>query len=116
MLSASVVPHHHHDGGFCIETTGHTGDEDSHGSGSHGYCVAESEYTDRIERDDKGDCSSAACGHEGHAHLFAAVYLYTYTFPDDTAIETDYGEYIVHYHSLDARTGGGLRAPPSILC
>lgn len=119
MLLAVTVPHHHHhDGGFCTEAAEHAGDENGRDTEKHhGYCVAESEFTDRTDRDDDTvDCGRADCDHAGHIHLFPVIYHSQTVFPDESGVDTDFGEYIVHYRSVAVRPWCGLRAPPVILC
>lgn len=116
LLAAAAVPHHHHGAEFCTETARHADNEDSHDRDCEGFCVAESEYTDRTEREDRCDCGSAACGHEQHVHLATIASAFALLVPDEPATETDYGECDVHLRSIDAPSGRGLRAPPAVLC
>jgi hypothetical protein len=124
MFSVSVMPHHHHDSIVCVihhDASAAEGcnadDEHRHDAEDSGNCVAEIPYIDRAEREDKGvDCDSVSCGHDGHFHLFATALLYSDLLAIQFSVETDYGEYILPNYTVDARTGGGLRAPPAISC
>ncbi len=109
MVSASVVPHHHHGDGVCINP------DHGHCHGQEEGCVAELEYTDRCER--REGCGCEACGHVWHSHFIA------YVCPDNDMAapdgpeteEADIGTPPILYHSVYARTGCGLRAPPAHL-
>ncbi len=125
MLSMSVVPHHHHGAAACLTAHSCGGgecDDDHHpheseGTDHPGGCVVETPFVEPSERNDKTTCcGSPDCDHDGHAHFFALAQLYFDLFPDEPIVNTDYGEPIIRYKSIDACTGGGLRAPPAILC
>ncbi len=129
MLSMAVVPHHHHGVAACLTTHacegeggGGCGDDDDHpheseGTDHPGGCVVQTPFVEPSERNDKTTCcSSPDCHHDGHAHFFVLANLRVASFPDEPPLATDYGEPIIRYKSIDARTGGGLRAPPAILC
>jgi hypothetical protein len=125
MLSASIMPHHHHGTVACVahhmcvsggcddNHHSHESDDAEHSGG----CVAETPFVDRVEREDKGfDCDSSDCGRDGHNHIFAIATLYFELSLDEPAVPIDYGDYIIPDYSVDARTGGGLRAPPASFC
>ncbi len=113
---ATAVPHHHHaEGEFCATEAAHTEQGGNHAE--HGYCVAESEFTEPSGREKICDCDPGTRDHEGHVHLFPLLCLFfTDIFSDPPAVTTEYGEFIILYRSVDAQSGGGLRAPPAILC
>ncbi len=110
MVSASVVPHHHHEGAVCVSL------QHNHGHEHESGCVADAEYTDKLERDDDCNCDYADCRHGWHLSFFTAIDLFAVIAPDPPEIKVALGEPIILYHSIDARTGGGLRAPPAYLC
>ncbi len=129
MLSMSVVPHHHHGAAACLTAHSCGGgggggecDDDHHPHESedtdhHGGCIVETPFVEPSERNDKTTCCGAPdCGDDGHTHIYILASLCVALFPDGPTVEIDYGEPIILYRSIDTRTGGGLRAPPAILC
>lgn len=97
LVAASVVPHHHHGGKVCIELDGGGHDE-------HGGCVADTEYTDRLEREHDDDCACHDCFHLFFEECFCAA-------EPEPVVEPDCGESIIHYKSV-CTLSVGLRAPP----
>ncbi len=102
MVSASVVPHHHHEGAVCVEIS----HEHEHESQHEGGCVAETEYTDRYDREEYGNpviCAPVPYGCE-------------VAIPETPTIKIAVGDTIIIPHPLDALSGVGLRAPPAYIC
>lgn len=102
MVSASVVPHHHHEGAVCVEL------EHRHQHGEEEACVVGMEYTGRYDRED--DRAPETCVDDFEAPYVAATALPG--LPKMQAV----GERTTIYHPVDALSGVGLRAPPAHLC
>ncbi len=93
----------------------HPAGHDRDGEAEHsGGCVVDTPVIDRLDRGDKNsECGCGGCERDG---IVVALFYFDFS-SGESAIETiDYGEPKNLYVSIDARAGGGLRAPPVILC
>jgi hypothetical protein len=107
-----ILPHHHHEGVFCVimEHCEHTADEhtdhndEPKDTAHEKSCIAESDYI-----------ASEILKETIYSVLFfPGADLLHYSI-DDFGTQPEYGEYISFYQSATTSRIHGLRAPPAFL-
>jgi hypothetical protein len=115
LLTFLMTAHHHHQGipHFTLEEQQEQ-NEDCDGSS----CTHEEDATCLFERNliainpIKEDCTCLLCFLHNHPQEFVqALFPYDFSFPEaDKSLRQS--PYLLTYHSVDANSGPGLRAPP----
>jgi len=125
-LILAVIPHHHHRGVACVvieqcEQDNAVNDEHTHhndtddGESHNGICIVESEFITPSSLDETK--SKVFENLNDNTSLFLILFLAGDLFNSHLAnlfIESDYGEYILNYTSVEASQSHSLRAPPAI--
>ena len=124
MLTAIyIIPHHHHDGMFCLIMEQCEEDEHIHTHHNNDHqvpdntCIAKTYYIiPRTHNHVK--CNDAFCSNLTHDNVFTLLFFVEDCLlrlnADYSEIKPEYGEYIQYYNSATASQSHGLRAPPFV--
>jgi len=126
LVAVSAIPHHHHDGMFCMimehcEKDGNINDEHTHHHDDHQVpdhsCIAKMYYL-VTRTNNHVKCNNAFCNSLTHNHIFFSL---LYLVPDclrlnldPSKIKPDNSEHIIYYKPAIASQSHGLRAPPFV--
>ena len=125
LTAAYIIPHHHHDGMFCMimehcKEDGNINDEHTHHHDDHQApdhsCIVKTHYiTPKVYN--HVNFNVASCNSFTHDHVFPLLYVVHDCLilnSEFSKIKPEYGEYIRYYNSATASRLHGLRAPPFV--
>jgi len=125
LLVLSFVPHHHHEGIFCVimercEQDDAVNDEHTqHGDATDNHrqsCIAEAEYL-ALQSGNETKCK-VSCDNPDHTHLYPILFLvadFVLHNADKLSVKAEYREYTSFNKSAETSRFLGLRAPPIFL-